>query len=93
MNRLDRANRRAAWRLALASLAMFAFGYALVPLYDAFCEVTGLGGKIPGQATLEGPLPGVDTTRNVKVELVATLNGAMPWEFKALQDRGPARDT
>ncbi|MGH8523447.1 MAG: cytochrome c oxidase assembly protein, partial [Gammaproteobacteria bacterium] len=30
---------------------------------------------------------GVDTTRNVKVELVATLNGAMPWEFKALQDR------
>jgi len=26
---------------------MFAFGYALVPLYDAFCEVTGLGGKLP----------------------------------------------
>ncbi|MGH8602890.1 MAG: hypothetical protein ACREXR_09020 [Gammaproteobacteria bacterium] len=55
MNRLDRANRRAAWRLAFASLAMFAFGYALVPLYDAFCEVTGLGRKIPGQAALEGP--------------------------------------
>jgi len=46
MNRLDRANRRAAWRLALASLAMFALGDALVPLYDAFCEVTGLGGKM-----------------------------------------------
>jgi len=25
---------------------MFALGYALVPLYDAFCEVTGLGGKM-----------------------------------------------
>ncbi|MDQ3565866.1 MAG: hypothetical protein M3436_17780 [Pseudomonadota bacterium] len=50
MNRLDRANRRGAWRLALASLAMFAFGYALVPLHDTFCEVTGLGGKISSQA-------------------------------------------
>ena len=31
--------------LTLLTVVMFGFGYALVPLYDVFCEVTGLNGK------------------------------------------------
>ncbi|WP_396588405.1 cytochrome c oxidase assembly protein [Bermanella sp. R86510] len=34
-----------AWKLSLIPVAMFGFGFALVPLYDVFCEVTGLNGK------------------------------------------------
>jgi cytochrome c oxidase assembly protein subunit 11 len=32
-------------KLLLAVLSMFAFAFALVPLYDVFCDVTGLNGK------------------------------------------------
>ncbi|HHQ40706.1 MAG TPA: hypothetical protein ENK20_00235, partial [Chromatiales bacterium] len=48
------ANRRLVRRLVLLPLAMFGFGFALVPLYDVFCEITGLNGKVdtarPAQA-------------------------------------------
>lgn len=33
------------WKITLIPISMFAFGFALVPLYDVFCEVTGLNGK------------------------------------------------
>jgi len=32
-------------KLVLASIGMFAFAFALVPLYDVFCDITGLNGK------------------------------------------------
>ena len=32
--------------LSFAVFGMFFFSFALVPLYDVFCEVTGLNGKI-----------------------------------------------
>ena len=31
---------------------MFSFGYALVPLYDVFCDVTGLNGKTGGKIVI-----------------------------------------
>ena len=39
------ANSRLVKRLGFAAVLMFGFGFALVPLYDVFCEVTGLNGK------------------------------------------------
>ena len=42
---LSQANSRVVRRLGLVVLVMFGFGFALVPLYDVFCEVTGLNGK------------------------------------------------
>ncbi len=33
------------WKLSLIPLLMFGFGFALIPLYDVFCEVTGINGK------------------------------------------------
>ena len=32
-------------KLAAVCAGMFAFGFAMVPLYDAFCALTGFGGK------------------------------------------------
>jgi hypothetical protein len=37
-------------KLAVVVVAMFGFGYALVPLYDVICDITGLNGKT-GQVT------------------------------------------
>jgi cytochrome c oxidase assembly protein subunit 11 len=33
------------WKLCFIPIGMFGFGFALVPLYDVFCDVTGLNGK------------------------------------------------
>ena len=75
------ANGRTARRLALVVLAMFGFGYALVPLYDVLCEITGLGGRtgVVAAGSLDG---GVDTSRTVKVQFLGTVNSRLPWEFR-----------
>ena len=36
-------------RLILGGVGMFGFAFALVPLYDVICEVTGLNGKTGGR--------------------------------------------
>lgn len=60
---------------------MFAFVFALVPLYGVICDVTGLNGKASNQKALI-----VDTTpdlsRTVTVEFLASVNESMPWDFR-----------
>lgn len=64
------------------AVAMFGFGFLLVPLYDAFCEVTGLGGKTNRAAVSEeGEV--ADTSREVTVEFVTTVNAYAPWQFES----------
>lgn len=76
------ANGRVVKRLGVVVLAMFGFGFALVPLYDVFCEVTGLNGKT-GRIEMEEALSQmVDEDRLVTVEFLATVNNELPWEFK-----------
>ena len=60
---------------------MFAFGFLLVPLYDVFCDITGIGN--PGQlrtAATAREMPGRE--RTVTVEFVASVNEYAPWEFR-----------
>ena len=81
---LASANRKLVGRLGLVVLAMFGFGFALVPLYDVFCEVTGLNGKT-GRVAVEDVLSGqVDTEREVTVEFVVAVNSDLPWDIKPL---------
>ena len=82
MEPLKAKNLRLVRRLVISCALMFGFGFALVPLYDVFCEVTGLNGKV----TNTGPLApqAEDRTRMVKVQLIAINNGSMPWEFEAV---------
>lgn len=80
-NRQQDGNARLVGRLLLIVVAMFGFGFALVPLYDLFCEVTGLNGKTNTEAYI--PLTEqVDRNRTVKVQFLTTNNEGMPWEFK-----------
>ena len=77
------ANRKLAGRLALLALAMFGFGFALWPLYEVFCDVTGLGGRSVQVANgiPELAAPG----REVRIRFLATTNSALPWEFQPVQ--------
>lgn len=62
--------------------AMFAFGFLLVPIYDVFCRITGIGGKVDTTpATLtstEGPVE----DRVITVEFIGSVNEYAPWEFR-----------
>ena len=78
----QRRNGRSFTRVALVAVAMFGFGYLLVPLYDVFCEITGLNGKtgrIDEAAIAARYEP--DMSRLVTVQFVANNNIGMPWEF------------
>lgn len=84
MNNQDKvkANTRLVRRMVLISLAMFGFGFALVPLYDVFCDLTGLNGKFKSKASTEGGFQ-VDTGREITLEFVTSLNGNMPLSFRS----------
>lgn len=79
---LGRRNRRTAARLAVLTLAMFAFGFALVPIYDVFCEITGLNGKT-GRVEAAALDEQIDFNRDITVQFVTSVNGALKWEFAA----------
>ncbi len=81
-------------KLAIVTAGMFAFGYALVPLYKAICEMTGINilslseRQVPGNgvAGRDVKLPSntqIDTSRTITVEFDANSRG--PWEFKPAQ--------
>ncbi|HZF84473.1 MAG TPA: cytochrome c oxidase assembly protein [Burkholderiaceae bacterium] len=92
--RLHRENVRMVGKLAVVTAGMFAFGYALVPLYRAICEVTGINVlarselEVPGGAKggAQVKLPAntqVDTSRTITVEFDANARGL--WEFAPAQ--------
>ena len=74
-------NRRMGVRLAVVALAMFGFGYALVPFYDAICRALGVNDFV--KADLRPANTQVDATRTVTVELDANAHG-LPWRFRPL---------
>ncbi|MFM4945301.1 cytochrome c oxidase assembly protein [Aeromonas bivalvium] len=57
-------------KLVLATLLMFGFGYALVPLYDVLCRITGINGKTASVAATAATGE-IDSSRTVTLELVA----------------------
>ena len=76
-------------RKLLASLLVivvgaFGFGYALVPLYDVFCEITGFGGRTNAEAATVAEAP--DFSRQVRIEFMTTVNSFAPFEFAADAD-------
>ena len=92
--RLRRENVRMVGKLAVVAAGMFAFGYALVPLYRAICEMTGVNIlsrselQVPGGAAggKDVRLPAntqIDTTRTITVEFDANARGL--WNFKPAQ--------
>ena len=76
-----RANRHLLWQLLAMAAGSFGFGFALVPLYNVLCSVTGYG----DQARLLERVPAIehpDLSRTVKVEFLADVASAGSWEFR-----------
>ncbi|WP_285422750.1 cytochrome c oxidase assembly protein [Pseudomonas sp. efr-133-TYG-103a] len=71
-------NKRLVTRLLLLAVAMFAFGFALVPLYDVMCKTLGINGKTGERYTQAQQ---IDESRQVRVQFVSTNSADMVWGF------------
>lgn len=80
MTAIQPANLKIVKRLLLVVVAMFGFGFAMVPLYSVFCDITGLNGKTGGRVAIAATEP--DMNRTVTVQFIASVNQSMPWDFK-----------
>ncbi|PSJ18699.1 cytochrome c oxidase assembly protein [Nitrosomonas supralitoralis] len=69
-------------KLLVFTLIMFVFGYALVPFYEKFCEVTGINNLLQPDVLAKDNW--VDEDRWITIELDANTRG-LPWQFKSLQ--------
>ena len=73
-------NRALLVKLGVVVVAMFGFGYALVPFYEKICEVTGLRNIARADEVTNTQ---VDTTRTVRIEFDSNVR-KLPWHFRPL---------
>lgn len=76
-----RANRTLTRSLLVMTAASFAFGWALIPLYDVFCKVTGIGSAEAKEGRV-AVHEAVDASREVTIEFVADPASVGSFEFK-----------
>ena len=62
-------------------IGMFAFGWLLVPIYDVFCEITGLTGKVTGTSSLSQAALAIQDQRDLLEQFKTHNNESMPWIF------------
>ncbi|GHE96942.1 cytochrome c oxidase assembly protein [Thalassotalea profundi] len=70
-------------KLVLIVFAMFGFGFALVPLYDVFCDITGLNGKTATTAATINE-NGIDKSRVITVQFISRTAQGIPWLFEPM---------
>ncbi len=86
---IGRDNLKMVGKLAVVTAGMFAFGYALVPIYKSICEMTGINILALGEQVVAGQKASaptnsqVDLSRTITVEFDANSRG--PWDFKPAQ--------
>jgi cytochrome c oxidase assembly protein subunit 11 len=83
---LTQKKRRTVWWLSFLVLGMFGFGFALVPLYDLLCQVTGIQSvNIRSTGSANAPyaanLKGVNESRFITIKFDASVHPNLPWEF------------
>jgi cytochrome c oxidase assembly protein subunit 11 len=76
---MDTPDRWLPLKLVALAAGTFGFAFALVPLYDAFCEITGFGGRTN---TAPVAVTESDTGRMVTVQFTTTVNELAPYAFE-----------
>ncbi|MBA6336634.1 MULTISPECIES: cytochrome c oxidase assembly protein [unclassified Colwellia] len=71
-------------KLVMIVFGMFGFGFALVPLYDVFCDITGLNGKTSTTAAAVYNVEQIDTKRIVTVQFISRTAQGIPWQFEPM---------
>lgn len=70
-------------KLLVTVVGMFVFAvWIMPPIYDVFCDITGLNGKTGEQ--YQAVSAEVDKSRTLTVQFFAANNETMPWEFKPM---------
>ena len=85
MNHTRNIPRKQVILLGSLAVGMFGFAFALVPLYEIFCELTGLNGKTSGRAADAAEVSSVqvvNSEREVTIQFLANVGNGMPWEFR-----------
>ena len=87
---IKRENFKMLGKLGVIVLAMFGFGYALVPIYKAICEMTGINILALGDKQIPGATPKLPANTQVDVSRIITIefdaNSRGPWLFKPAQN-------
>ncbi len=82
--------------LGLVVIGMFGFGFAMIPLYNVICDAFGLNGKfteiesgdydiVAANKKVAEIVKEIDTSRNIKIEFLGTVNKDLPWDFYPLK--------
>ena len=79
----DAANKKLGFKLLWIVAGALIFAFALVPLYDVLCSVTGLNGKTKSTADIGNTK--VDETRFVTVEFTSSVMPGLAWNFRPKQ--------
>jgi cytochrome c oxidase assembly protein subunit 11 len=85
---LRKENLKMVGKLSVIALGMFSFGYALVPIYNAICQMTGINvlalseRQVPGLSKADPSNTQIDRSRRVTVEFDTNVRG--PWDFKPM---------
>lgn len=82
VNNDSKANILMMKKLLVFTLIMFVFGFALVPFYEKFCEVTGINNLLRPDVQVKENW--VDESRWITIEFDANTRG-LPWQFRPLQ--------
>jgi cytochrome c oxidase assembly protein subunit 11 len=83
---LDNRNRRTAAIFAAVAAAMLALGFASVPLYRLFCQVTGFGGTTMRVSEAEAGAI-TSTGKTIAIRFDANVERGFPWMFRPEQVR------
>jgi len=76
-------HRKLVRKLVVLAVGMFGFGFAMWPLYNVFCDLTGLGGR--GVKVMQDGESVQHSDRKVKIRFDATVNSGLPWVFQATE--------
>ncbi len=86
MTRNRKPQRKHSALLVLLATGMFGFAFAMVPLYEVFCELTGLNGKTSRSAAAIDPAAiervAPHSERVVTIQFLGQVGKGLPWEFR-----------
>lgn len=82
---------KTAKKLGLVAVAMFGFGYLMVPIYDVLCDITGFTGKTGQISQSQAKTADIDLNRLVTVQFDTNVNPTLPWKFKAAKFKQTVR--
>jgi len=76
-----KSHRKLLIALTAIVLGMFAFGFALVPIYNSLCKALNINGKTNAEAIAYDPATKIVQNREILVQFIATNNSDVPWAF------------